>query len=86
MDAHTGTNFFKEYLLCLLGSKAVIYVTHQVEFLPVADLILVIKNVIFCSKQEPMFLCFRITRSCGLSRERNCDRGFHISAEGCFGK
>ena len=25
-----------------------------------------------------VILCFRITRSCGLSRERNCDRGFHI--------
>ena len=54
VDARTGTNFFKEYLLCLLGSKAVIYVTHQVEFLPVADFMLVIKDVIFCSEQEPM--------------------------------
>ena len=54
VDARTGTNFFKEYLLCLLGSKAVIYVTHQVEFLPVADLILVIKDAICCSEQEPM--------------------------------
>ena len=54
MDARAGTNFFKEYLLCLLGSKVVIYVTHQVEFLPVADFILVIKDVIFCSEQEPM--------------------------------
>ena len=50
VDARTGTNFFKEYLLCLLGSKAVIYVTHQVEFLPVADFMLVIKDVIFCSE------------------------------------
>ena len=54
MDARTGTNFFKEYLLCLLGSKAVIYVTPQVEFLPVADFMLVIKDVISCSEQEPM--------------------------------
>ena len=50
VDARTGTNFFKEYLLCLLGSKAVIYVTHQVEFLPVADFMLVIKDVISCSE------------------------------------
>ena len=54
MDAHTGANLFKEYLLGLLGSKTVIYVTHQVEFLLVADLILVIKDAIFCSEQEPM--------------------------------
>ena len=54
MEAHTGTNLFKEYLLGLLGSKTVIYVTHQVEFLPVADLILVIKDAIFCSEQETM--------------------------------
>ncbi|RVW57753.1 ABC transporter C family member 3 [Vitis vinifera] len=38
-----GTRLFKECLLGLLGSKTVIYVTHQVEFLPAADLILVIK-------------------------------------------
>ena len=54
MDARAGTNFFKEYLLCLLGSKVVIYVTHQVEFLPVADFILVIKDVILLSEKEPM--------------------------------
>ena len=54
MDARAGTNFFKEYLLCLLGSKIVIYVTHQVEFLPVADFILVIKDVILLSEKEPM--------------------------------
>ncbi|KAL6313814.1 hypothetical protein AAG906_010233 [Vitis piasezkii] len=44
VDAHTGTHLFKECLLGLLGSKTVIYVTHQVEFLPVADLILVMKD------------------------------------------
>ncbi|KAL6322612.1 hypothetical protein AAG906_014282 [Vitis piasezkii] len=38
-----GTRLFKECLLGLLGSKTVIYVRHQVEFLPAADLILVIK-------------------------------------------
>ncbi|KAF8410845.1 hypothetical protein HHK36_003382 [Tetracentron sinense] len=35
---------FEECLLGLLGSKTVIYVTHQVEFLPSADLILVMKD------------------------------------------
>ncbi|XP_059669697.1 ABC transporter C family member 3-like [Cornus florida] len=44
VDAHTGTHLFKECLLGLPDSKTVIYVTHQVEFLPAADLILVMKN------------------------------------------
>ncbi|KAF8409706.1 hypothetical protein HHK36_005785 [Tetracentron sinense] len=44
VDAHTGTHLFKECILGLLGSKTVIYVTHQVEFLPSADLILVMKD------------------------------------------
>ncbi|KAH7859778.1 hypothetical protein Vadar_005341 [Vaccinium darrowii] len=44
VDAHTGSHLFKECLLGLLRSKTVIYVTHQVEFLPAADLILVMKD------------------------------------------
>ncbi|KAF2285674.1 hypothetical protein GH714_007042 [Hevea brasiliensis] len=44
VDAHTGSHIFKEVLLDLLSSKTVIYVTHQVEFLPAADLILVLKD------------------------------------------
>nr|TKS08876.1 hypothetical protein D5086_0000101750 [Populus alba] len=40
VDAHTGSHLFKEVLLGLLSSKTVIYVTHQVEFLSAADLIL----------------------------------------------
>ncbi|ONH89522.1 hypothetical protein PRUPE_I000500 [Prunus persica] len=44
VDAHTGSHLFKECLLGLLGSKTVIFVTHQVEFLPAADLILVMKD------------------------------------------
>ncbi|KAJ4977501.1 hypothetical protein NE237_002607 [Protea cynaroides] len=44
VDAHTGTHLFKECLLGHLGSKTVIYVTHQVEFLPSADLILVMRD------------------------------------------
>ena len=49
MGAHTGTRLFKECLLGLLGSKTVIYVTHQVEFLPAADLILVSNYHFFSS-------------------------------------
>ncbi|PPS06068.1 hypothetical protein GOBAR_AA14585 [Gossypium barbadense] len=44
VDAHTGSYLFKEVLLGILSSKTLIYVTHQVEFLPAADLILVMKN------------------------------------------
>ncbi|XP_023535621.1 ABC transporter C family member 3-like [Cucurbita pepo subsp. pepo] len=44
VDAHTGSHLFKECLLGVLNSKTVIYVTHQVEFLPAADLILVMKD------------------------------------------
>ncbi|GJN30266.1 hypothetical protein PR202_gb18557 [Eleusine coracana subsp. coracana] len=44
VDAHTGSELFKEYILTALASKTVIYVTHQVEFLPAANLILVLKD------------------------------------------
>ncbi|XVE50798.1 hypothetical protein DITRI_Ditri01bG0192000 [Diplodiscus trichospermus] len=44
VDAHTGSHLFKEVILGILSSKTVIYVTHQVEFLPTADLILVMKD------------------------------------------
>ncbi|XP_043704666.1 ABC transporter C family member 3-like isoform X8 [Telopea speciosissima] len=44
VDAHTGTHLFKECLLGILGTKTVIYVTHQVEFLLSADLILVMRD------------------------------------------
>ncbi|KAE9596392.1 hypothetical protein Lal_00048632 [Lupinus albus] len=44
LDAHTGSHLFEECLLDLLSSKTVVYVTHQVEFLPAADLILVMKD------------------------------------------
>ncbi|GAA0158217.1 ATP-binding cassette [Lithospermum erythrorhizon] len=44
VDAHTGSHIFNECILGLLNSKTVVYVTHQVEFLPSADLILVMKD------------------------------------------
>ncbi|XP_042502538.1 ABC transporter C family member 3-like [Macadamia integrifolia] len=44
VDAHTGTHLLKECLLGILGSKTVIYVTHQVEFLTFADLILIMRD------------------------------------------
>lgn len=42
-----NTNFLQECLLGMLKEKTVLYVTHQVEFLPAADLILVIRKVFF---------------------------------------
>nr|BAF63397.1 multidrug resistance-associated protein [Fagopyrum esculentum] len=44
VDAHTGTHLYKECLLGHLKSKTVVFVTHQVDFLPAADLILVMKD------------------------------------------
>ncbi|PKU86433.1 putative ABC transporter C family member 15 [Dendrobium catenatum] len=44
VDAHTGAHLFKECLTQLLSCKTVIYVTHQLEFLDAADLILVMKD------------------------------------------
>ncbi|XP_008438240.1 putative ABC transporter C family member 15 isoform X2 [Cucumis melo] len=44
VDAHTGTQLFEDCLMGALKEKTIIYVTHQVEFLPAADLILVMQN------------------------------------------
>ncbi|KAL5712874.1 hypothetical protein ACHQM5_014998 [Ranunculus cassubicifolius] len=44
LDAHTGMHLYKECLLKYLEAKTVIYVTNQVEFLPSADLVLVLKD------------------------------------------
>ncbi|KAI4354324.1 hypothetical protein L6164_003194 [Bauhinia variegata] len=57
VDAHTGSHLFKECLLRILSSKTVVYVTHQVEFLPSADLILVMKDgkITQCGKYNDLF-------------------------------
>lgn len=44
VDAHTGSELFKEYIMTALASKTLVFVTHQVEFLPAADLILVLRE------------------------------------------
>ncbi|KAJ4958376.1 hypothetical protein NE237_025487 [Protea cynaroides] len=44
VDAHTGTQLFENCLMGILKDKTILYVTHQVEFLPAADLILVMQN------------------------------------------
>ncbi|XP_010522528.1 PREDICTED: ABC transporter C family member 5 [Tarenaya hassleriana] len=44
LDAHTSSELFREYILSALAEKTVVFVTHQVEFLPCADLIMVLKE------------------------------------------
>ncbi|XP_058084431.1 putative ABC transporter C family member 15 isoform X1 [Magnolia sinica] len=44
VDAHTGRQLFEDCLMGILKDKTILYVTHQVEFLPAADLILVMEN------------------------------------------
>ncbi|KAL6854317.1 hypothetical protein ACP4OV_019220 [Aristida adscensionis] len=44
VDAHTGSQLFKDCVMGVLKDKTVLYVTHQVEFLPAADLILVMRD------------------------------------------
>nr|CAB3486872.1 unnamed protein product [Digitaria exilis] len=57
VDAHTGSQIFKDCVMGILKDKTVLYVTHQVEFLPAADLILVqklFKNMTHCIMRAPM--------------------------------
>lgn len=44
VDAHTGAHLFKECILGLLRGKTILLVTHQIEFLTGADLVLVMKD------------------------------------------
>lgn len=44
VDAHTGSELFRECILTALADKTVVFVTHQVEFLPAANMILVLKE------------------------------------------
>lgn len=44
VDAHTGSELYKDCILGALAQKTVVFVTHQVEFLPAADLILVLRD------------------------------------------
>ncbi|MCL7023890.1 hypothetical protein MKW94_028354, partial [Papaver nudicaule] len=44
VDAHTGSQLFQECLMGILSDKTILYVTHQVEFLPAADLILMMQE------------------------------------------
>ncbi|KAL6874374.1 hypothetical protein ACP4OV_013394 [Aristida adscensionis] len=44
VDAQTGSHIFKNGVMGILKEKTVLYVTQQVEFLPAADLILVMQD------------------------------------------
>ncbi|CAN6241978.1 unnamed protein product [Urochloa humidicola] len=50
VDAHTGSRIFKDCVMGILKDKTVLYVTHQVEFLPAADLILVMQGGMIVQK------------------------------------
>uniref|UniRef100_A0ACD6A9R0 Uncharacterized protein n=1 Tax=Avena sativa TaxID=4498 RepID=A0ACD6A9R0_AVESA len=44
VDAHTATSLFNEYVMSALADKTVLLVTHQVDFLPVFDSILLMSD------------------------------------------
>ncbi|KMT07545.1 hypothetical protein BVRB_6g151560 [Beta vulgaris subsp. vulgaris] len=44
VDAHTGAHLFKKALMQMLSEKTVVYITHQLEFLDAADIVLVMKD------------------------------------------
>nr|KYP49508.1 ABC transporter C family member 10 [Cajanus cajan] len=44
VDAHTATNLFNEYIMDGLEAKTVLLVTHQVDFLPAFDSVLLMSN------------------------------------------
>lgn len=49
VDAHTASNLFNEYVMGALSSKTVLLVTHQVDFLPVFNSILLMSDGEFIS-------------------------------------
>ncbi|KAG1335150.1 ABC transporter C family member 10 [Cocos nucifera] len=44
VDAHTATSLFNEYVMGALSEKTVLLVTHQVDFLPVFDSVLLMSD------------------------------------------
>eukprot|EP00271_Cylindrocystis_brebissonii_P011052 TRINITY_DN2775_c0_g2_i1.p1 TRINITY_DN2775_c0_g2~~TRINITY_DN2775_c0_g2_i1.p1 ORF type:complete len:1462 (+),score=304.89 TRINITY_DN2775_c0_g2_i1:622-5007(+) len=44
VDAHTGSELFRELVAGALAAKTVVLVTHQVEFLPAVDQVLVMRG------------------------------------------
>ncbi|GJN35687.1 hypothetical protein PR202_gb24485 [Eleusine coracana subsp. coracana] len=56
VDAHTATNLFNEYVMGALSDKTVLLVTHQVDFLPVFDCILLMSDgeIIRCAPYQDL--------------------------------
>ena len=46
VDAHTATNLFNEYIMQGLAGKTVLLVTHQVDFLPAFDSVLLHHSIV----------------------------------------
>ncbi|WOG96156.1 hypothetical protein DCAR_0415487 [Daucus carota subsp. sativus] len=44
VDAHTATNLFNEYVMGALSEKTVLLVTHQVDFLPAFNIVLIMSE------------------------------------------
>ncbi|KAL3521598.1 hypothetical protein ACH5RR_019747 [Cinchona calisaya] len=44
VDAHTATSLFKDYVMGALAGKTVLLVTHQVDFLPAFDCVLLMSD------------------------------------------
>ncbi|BBN11596.1 protein MpABCC13 [Marchantia polymorpha subsp. ruderalis] len=59
VDAHTGSQLFKEVILGALQDKTVILVTHQIDFLTKADMILVMRDgaIVQSGKYEDLLMC-----------------------------
>ncbi|KAL6839562.1 hypothetical protein ACP4OV_030501 [Aristida adscensionis] len=59
VDAHTATSLFNEYVMGALSDKTVLLVTHQVDFLPVFDAILLMSDgeVIQSAPYQDLLAC-----------------------------
>ncbi|PHU14201.1 ABC transporter C family member 13 [Capsicum chinense] len=44
VDAHTSTSLFNEYIMGALSGKPILLVTHQVDFLPASDMVLLMSD------------------------------------------
>nr|CAB3467084.1 unnamed protein product [Digitaria exilis] len=63
VDAHTATSLFNEYVMEALSDKTVLLVTHQVDFLPVFDSILVSADLSIVDLDVPFTFMFSIGTS-----------------------
>ncbi|XP_073110612.1 ABC transporter C family member 10 isoform X2 [Elaeis guineensis] len=60
VDAHTAASLFNEYVMGALSEKTVLLVTHQVDFLPVFDSVLVSSDLSIVDLDVPFSLIFSI--------------------------